>query len=155
MNDHNIDIWIMSVFEIEFNKNVITKHLENCIVDSYDILDTKSFVKDKYTDLMKYIIEGSAIPIGAFIDNKPVGFVWAYRVYTLSYVAIHIAYISVLKEFRGQGIAKSLIAFCSNHAKSLGIDRLELIVKADNKSAIELYNNTGFITERMILTKEV
>lgn len=52
--------------------------------------------------------------------------------------------MGVKKEYRGQGIGKSLLERALNHSKSIGLEKIELTVYTDNKSAVGLYKKYGF-----------
>lgn len=55
---------------------------------------------------------------------------------------------SVREEFRGQGVGSALISALMDWAKQHGkVERLELLVFADNAPAIGLYKKMGFIEE--------
>lgn len=55
--------------------------------------------------------------------------------------------MSVLKDFRGQGIGRSLLLYALNWAAQSAIKRVELEVFATNTAAIKLYNAQGFVEE--------
>jgi RimJ/RimL family protein N-acetyltransferase len=52
--------------------------------------------------------------------------------------------ISVLKEYWGLGLGKTLTKACIQCAKNAGYDQLELTVVADNDRALSLYRSLGF-----------
>jgi ribosomal protein S18 acetylase RimI-like enzyme len=52
--------------------------------------------------------------------------------------------LSVVEAFRGQGLAKLLVACCGDLAVSAGQSTLSLHVWADNEAALKLYRNLGF-----------
>jgi ribosomal protein S18 acetylase RimI-like enzyme len=55
--------------------------------------------------------------------------------------------MGLLPQFRGQGIGLSLIRATLSAARSIGLHRVELMVRADNARAIELYKKVGFEIE--------
>jgi len=55
--------------------------------------------------------------------------------------------MGVLAERRGQGIGKRLLLACVAKARRKGITRIELEARADNRSAIALYERQGFVHE--------
>jgi RimJ/RimL family protein N-acetyltransferase len=55
--------------------------------------------------------------------------------------------MGLLPQFRGQGIGIGLIRRSLAAARAFGFHRVELTVREDNASAIELYNKVGFETE--------
>ena len=52
--------------------------------------------------------------------------------------------ISVLKDYWGLGLGKTLTKACIQCAKDAGYDQLELNVVAENESALLLYRGFGF-----------
>ncbi|WP_159005906.1 GNAT family N-acetyltransferase [Bradyrhizobium sp. S69] len=55
--------------------------------------------------------------------------------------------IALLPLFRGQGIGKRLILRTLDAARAFGLRRVELTVRENNASAIELYRKVGFEIE--------
>lgn len=55
--------------------------------------------------------------------------------------------MGVLAEFRGQGIGKQLLSAAIEHAKTIGLTRIELTVRDENRAAIALYEQMGFQVE--------
>jgi ribosomal protein S18 acetylase RimI-like enzyme len=52
--------------------------------------------------------------------------------------------IGVVKEMRGKGIGEKLLIATIDHAKEMGIKRIDLEVRIDNENAINLYRKIGF-----------
>lgn len=56
--------------------------------------------------------------------------------------------ITMLKEYWGQGIGRSMINYLIDWAKDLGtIRKIDLKVRSDNIRAVNLYKNMGFVVE--------
>jgi ribosomal protein S18 acetylase RimI-like enzyme len=55
--------------------------------------------------------------------------------------------IALLQQFRGKGIGTKLIRSSLVAARAFGLHRVELTVREDNSSAIELYKKVGFEIE--------
>lgn len=55
--------------------------------------------------------------------------------------------MGVLAGYRGRGIGKQLLVATLAHARQNGVTRVELEVRADNASAIKLYERLGFVHE--------
>ena len=53
--------------------------------------------------------------------------------------------VGVIPEHRGQGIARSLMAFLTEWAKTQGSNAMLLEVKLDNLEAISLYESLGYL----------
>ena len=58
--------------------------------------------------------------------------------------------MGVLPDYRGRGIARQLLEQCISIANSLGIHRVELEARSDNRRALELYRSTGFAVEAIV-----
>lgn len=58
--------------------------------------------------------------------------------------------MGVLPGYRGQGLGKRLLMACIQKAKTKGITRIQLQVRADNNAAIKLYESAGFKHEASI-----
>jgi RimJ/RimL family protein N-acetyltransferase len=52
--------------------------------------------------------------------------------------------MGIIKEHRGKGIGEKLVLATLDHARQIGIIRIDLEVRADNERAIRLYRKTGF-----------
>lgn len=59
----------------------------------------------------------------------------------------YISNIAVYPEFRGLGIGKELLLFAEKRAKENNLKKLTLDVEKENKNAIEIYKNFGFIID--------
>jgi ribosomal protein S18 acetylase RimI-like enzyme len=87
----------------------------------------------------------------AFDDSKLIG--WCDLRLTLSEPTKHRAEIGMglMKEYRGKGIGRALLEKLISAAPDRGLEKLELVVLADNESAIQLYKSVGFKEEGRIL----
>lgn len=57
--------------------------------------------------------------------------------------------MGVLPEYRGQGLGRKLLEACITKAWDKGLTRIELEARADNQSAIALYEKLGFEHEAL------
>ena len=55
--------------------------------------------------------------------------------------------MGVLASYRGRRIGSRLLSQTLDHARSIGVRRVDLEVRADNASAIALYESAGFKLE--------
>lgn len=55
--------------------------------------------------------------------------------------------IGVIASYRGQGIGEALMRKTVENAQALGLTRIELTVRENNKPAIALYEKIGFVME--------
>jgi ribosomal protein S18 acetylase RimI-like enzyme len=58
----------------------------------------------------------------------------------------HIMAMYVNKEYRGKGIARSLLQTVIKKSKELGLEQLHLTVVSSNTAAVNLYTSVGFQT---------
>ncbi|MFC4811365.1 GNAT family N-acetyltransferase [Paenibacillus sp. GCM10023250] len=58
--------------------------------------------------------------------------------------------LAVAEAFRGQGVAKTLMAAAEQRATELGFGRTALIVEADNERAYGLYARGGYVDDGML-----
>ena len=58
--------------------------------------------------------------------------------------------MGLIPEFRGQGLGSKLISSVLDHAKSFGLEKIELQVYTSNIPAIALYKKFGFEQEGLI-----
>lgn len=59
--------------------------------------------------------------------------------------AADILTVGVIPKYRGQGIARALMALITEWAKTQGADAMMLEVKIDNLEAISLYESLGYL----------
>lgn len=57
--------------------------------------------------------------------------------------------MGVLPDYRRRGLGEALLRACIAKAKHKGITRIELAARADNVSAIRLYEKLGFLREAL------
>ncbi|WP_429807985.1 N-acetyltransferase family protein [Ensifer sp. B1-9] len=81
----------------------------------------------------------------AFDGDEPVGIMGLMRE-RASRLAHRgtIIMVYVCDEARGSGVAQQLLAQLTDHARAAGIRLLELVVRADNPTAIRFYERAGF-----------
>jgi len=78
-------------------------------------------------------------------DGKVVAFSTVYFSYTTS-ITSKVAVLNdlyTLPDYRGQGIAKSLIQHCAAYAKAQGAARLQWVTAPDNTQAQAVYDALG------------
>lgn len=65
----------------------------------------------------------------------------------------HIFLIFVRPQHRRRGIGKALLQLAENWAKAKGDRQIDLQVFLDNQPALNLYQNAGFTTSSVLMTK--
>jgi len=81
----------------------------------------------------------------ALADNRVVGWCDICK-NTSRPVFKHVGLLGmgVVAAYRGQGLGRLLITAAINHAKTIGLTRIELEVYGSNEAAIRLYKSMGF-----------
>ncbi|MFW9849398.1 MAG: GNAT family N-acetyltransferase [Candidatus Thorarchaeota archaeon] len=86
--------------------------------------------------------------------NNDLSFVWMDGERIIGFAVVHsrddeehIDLFGIVDEYRGQGIAKSLLLCTIQHAKELGYSRMSIGVDTTNSDAFHLYENVGFTVE--------
>jgi ribosomal protein S18 acetylase RimI-like enzyme len=113
-------------------------------------------VEGAYERLVEYVLARESDSLIADVDGVPAGF--ALLIYdlpdeiTLSEQAF-IAYMAVEPAWQRRGIARVLLASIEDQARKRGLPYLSLMVTEDNAAARALYEESGFSTERRMMTK--
>lgn len=137
------------------HEDSICKLLMICFQSTYEKKVLDKVIIEKYAGLKKYIQAGNAYTFGAIEDNSLIGFLWGYPVITPIETVFHVAYISVLESGRRLGIGVKLIEAAEKECRDLGLGRVELIVGAENRVALDFYNHCGYKPDRYYLRKDV
>lgn len=84
-------------------------------------------------------MDGKLIVVETAIDKQIIGTSWI----TLDGRRAYLHHFGIRKEFRGNGIAKTLLTESLKFAKEKGL-QIKLEVHSNNKAAISLYQKYGF-----------
>lgn len=152
------DIYIRLVNEIDLYNN--SKEINELLEDNYVINFPKQknfseFVDLNFNDLKKYQKDGTAIIIGAYLNQKIIGILWAYRRKFLGEERLHISHIIVNSTFRGYGIGSRMIYYLEKYALKKGIIIIELLTSSENTNTIQFYNKNGFKITRIQFEKNL
>lgn len=122
---------------------------------------------DLYTDLehpysekefTELILNPEVISILAEEDAEILGICFANIKNKSGMVKMRTAYIDDLvikEEYRQKGIAKQLFGEIERRAKSLGAERMDLMVWSFNENACKLYESLGMTPQRFIYEKQL
>lgn len=122
----------------------IAEYLRTCDADFVPPLSSRVEIKD----YAKKIVS-KATRFEAWSGNTLVGLLAAYCNDQEKRIA-YITSISVLREWKGEGIAARLMSQCIEHARALGMRQIGLAVASDNSLAIKLYEKSGFVAVKAI-----
>ncbi len=143
----------------DFLKNIIA--LKDLLISSYESNFNISrelcnaTVESKIQELDQYVKDQKAALLGVFNDATLVGFVWCYIHDYFGEMRLHVNQIVIDKDFRGQGIAKKLLAETEKYAAELNIKTIDLFVTEENIAAVLMYEDLGYVTERRYLKKNI
>ena len=121
----------------------IAEHLSRCDANFIPPLSSRI----KIGDYAKKIV-CTAVRIEAWSSSTLVGLVATYCNDQVNGVA-YVTSVSVLREWKGKGIATRLIKQCIENAKASGMRQISLEVASDNRLAIRLYEKNGFVAGRV------
>jgi ribosomal protein S18 acetylase RimI-like enzyme len=113
------------------------------------------FAESRYKDMIRFCKDGSAMLIGAFVDRKIIGFLWAYKRSFLGETRLHISEIAVDSAYRGQGVGTKLLDCIERIAFDEGIQTMELMATKENENVIRFYEKQGFYVTRLQFEKKV
>ena len=145
-----------TVQEVTAQKDAVTALFADVLrlnfPEAPDILEKAA---DSFNSMVRYIADHSAIVYCAFLEDKIVGFLWAYIRRFMGKTRIHVDEFVVSHEYRGQGIGKALLKKLEERAASEGIREIELLVSLSSASGLAFYQANGFETERYWMKKEM
>jgi len=144
---------------IEATYEILIKNKETLIDFFEDVLKENNMdiskKNDIYNDMLNYYKDGTAILFVAVENQKVQGLIWAYKLNLKGEKRAHINYFIVDSEVRGNGIGKELINKLYTKLKDEGVQKVELMVTAANKNAINFYEKQQFEVERVKLCKQL
>ena len=106
----------------------------------------------------KYIDNKNNCILFAKANNEILGYVYGFiqnngQVFNTKIAQLDAIFVK--KEYRGNGIAQSLIQELTKWAKEQGATYIELSVCQENEKARKLYKNNGFEDKKLILRKKI
>jgi len=108
--------------------------------DAFSLEDTTRFVRAAQADHSPILVAQADDELVGWCDITPMRVLAAYAgVSTLG--------MGLLAGWRGKGLGHQLIVRALDAARTLGLRRVELQVRADNEAAIALYRRVGFVEE--------
>src|SRR5271157_4249264 len=117
----------------------IVEHLRTCDADFVPPLSGRVEIKDYAQKIVN-----KSTRLEAWSEGTLVGLVAAYCNDSEKRIA-YITSVSVLREWKGKGIAARLINQCVEYARASGMRLISLEVASDNTPAIRLYETSGFV----------
>jgi RimJ/RimL family protein N-acetyltransferase len=107
-----------------------------------EMIEAKTF--DETAAFQKKLISNNWPVYYAIADGRVVG--WADITPSANPRLAHRGFLGMglAKDFRGKGLGTQLLNCTLSHAKTIGIEKVELTVYTDNLAAIRLYKKCGF-----------
>lgn len=143
LSENDIDkykIALIELMKITLSENIIQKYPEE--------------LPESYVNKMPgYIEDNSAVIIGAFDNEKLVGFIWGYIIQIFEETRLHSYMGAVDPHYRGYHIAKRLMEQQFEEARKRGIFIIEAMVTKENQAAYNWHLKTGFREERVKMRK--
>lgn len=138
-----------------FLKDADEEALYNCYYATFSSGDDRDFLDSTDTQRREKLDKS----IHSKILNPNLSFIWkdGKRIFGFAVVHSrgeeqHIDRFGILQEYRGRGIAKSLLINTLQEAKNLGYSMVSIGVDTSNSSAFNLYKNIGFqVDSQMII----
>ena len=109
----------------------------------------------KIDGMTEHVANGTAFVFGVFDEDTLVGFIWAYEHPFRKEVRVYVNEIHVTESYRNRGIGKRLLSAVEGLARQQGYGALYIHAEGDNEKAIRLYQNEGYVVERVQLRKEL
>lgn len=150
MNIHQLNL-----SELEQNKDTILALMKEATDYSFPNSEIdSSYFEQKYDELRNYIKHDNAIVFSAIEHEQMVGWLWCHSINRFEKQMLHVAFFSVLPNWRGKGIGKALLLAAEDKAKEMGFVGVDLLVTASNDDAVRFYNCRGYTTNRMLMKKD-
>ncbi len=139
-----------------FSQNIFAEDLANA-----QSVTSAEALKNAAEQFDRLVPNGLRTPCQLFFDavekstGKPVGYLWLGIKENSNRKIMSINDIFVNENFRGRGYGKMLMNFVDLEAKKTGAVRIRLHVFANNRTARNLYETSGFETSSLDMYKVV
>lgn len=139
--------------------NEINDMLTSLIQDERKNYDSNINENYKVEEFYEKLINNDDKRILVARDNDIIlGYVYGFIQDNGSFCNNKVAQLDALfvkEQYRGNGIARSLMKEFINWAEEKGVAYIELSVCKDNTNAISLYENEGFCIDKILLRKKL
>lgn len=121
----------------------LVEHLQECDSDICPPLSSRVNINDYALKVLTH-----AVRFEAWADGRLIGVLAAYCNDPEQKIS-YITNVSIIRNWRGNGIADSLMVQCIEHIKKCHLTKISLEVAADNYPAIKLYEKHGFSVQKL------
>ena len=136
------------------NKNRLVEfYYSNILSCSYMDFFSYKDAEEKIDSMIEHVSNGSAMVFGVFDNESLIGYVWAYEHPYREEVRVYVSEIHVDKHYRNRGVGKQLLSAVESMARQCGYRALYIHAEGNNEAAIRLYENEGYVVERVQLRK--
>lgn len=148
-----INIRLLDSTDIKKYKTELINFMQMVLSENTD-QEIPHDLPEEYVHNMEEFIENkTAIIMGAFDEDKIIGFHWGYETKNLNERRIHSYFNAIENNYRGQKIGSRFFARLEEEAKKRGIYIIEAMCTYDNKIAVNYHLHNGFEIERLKVKK--
>ncbi len=137
----------------KYRGEIAQLYFENVSSNAFHEHFTYTEAYEKMDDLISHLKDNTAIVYGAFENDDLTAFIWAYVHQFREENRMYVSEIRVKEEYRKHGIGKEMLGLVEDKAKELGLSAIYLHAEAGNKDARRLYEECGYIEERIQMRK--
>lgn len=141
--------------DINCYKSELVCLMQNILADNITQHYPDNLAEQYVEKMPRYILDGSAIIVGAVSDGKLAGFSWAYELILFDERRIHIDMIGVNPAFRRNGVARKLVDIQIEEAKRRNITIIEAMTTRANENSYNWFHSLGFADERVKVKLEL
>ena len=140
---------------LKFKNRLSEFYFSNILSCSY--MDSFSYndAEQKIESMIEHVSNGSAMVFGVFDDENLIGYVWAYEHSYRDEVRVYVNEIHVEELYRNRGVGSQLLYAVERMARQRGYHALYIHAEGNNDGAIRLYENEGYVVERVQLRKNL
>lgn len=138
---------------LKYKERLTSFYYSNIKTCAYMGSFTYKDAEQKMDGLIEHVSNGSAIVYGVYDSEDLIGYVWAYEHPFREEIRMYVNEIHVDEAYRNRGIGKNLLSAVENQARERGYGALYIHAEGENDGAIRLYQNEGYVIERVQLRK--
>lgn len=138
---------------LKYKERLTSFYYSNIKTCAYMGSFTYKDAEQKMDGLIEHVSNGSAIVYGVYDSEDLIVYVWAYEHPFREEIRMYVNEIHVDEAYRNRGIGKNLLSAVENQARERGYGALYIHAEGENDGAIRLYQNEGYVIERVQLRK--
>lgn len=150
-----IDIRELVLGDVIQYSSVLVGLLNIVLFENIKGCDAQELSQKYYEDMIEFSKDGTAILIGAFDEDKLVGFHWGYEIQNLDHKRMHSYFVSIEPQYRGQHIGSRMYEKLEEISVRRGIYEIEAMCTASNEGAVQYHLHNDFEIERYKVVKKI